>query len=160
MKFMRNNLVDRVVQILKIIIVVVIASILLVAAIGKLLDNRHFADVLAQWRLFPEWSLLGLGVIGSLAELLLALWLLSGKQLPKAALVSVLFHLCYSLATTITVLRGIQLPDCGCFGIFFKHPLDWKMVRGDLFFTLLSFLLYVLAKKWPRPLWRMAKTNH
>jgi hypothetical protein len=54
-----------------------IGGVLLLAAIGKLLDNRHFAEALAQWHLFPRWSLLPLGVVASLSELVLALWLFS-----------------------------------------------------------------------------------
>ena len=91
-----------------------IGCILLLAAIGKLLNNRHFAEVLAQWQLFPHWSLLPLGVIASLAQLVLGIWLFSGWRLAGAALLSVLFPLGYSIATTITLLRGIRLPDCGC----------------------------------------------
>src|SRR5438552_10992555 len=88
-----------------------IGCVLLLAAIGKLLDNRHFAEVLAQWQLFPRWSLLSFGVIASLAELVLAMWLFSGWRLDFAALLSVLFHLGYTIATTLTLLRGIRLPD-------------------------------------------------
>jgi len=62
-----------------------IGCVLLLAAIGKLLDNRHFAEVLAQWQLFPHWSLLPLGVVASLAELVLAIWLFSGARLATAA---------------------------------------------------------------------------
>lgn len=130
-------------------LVLLIGSTLLLAAIGKLLDNRHFAEVLAQWRLFPHWSLLPLGVVGSLAELVLAVWLFSGWRLVTAALLSVLFHLGYSTATTITLLRGIRLPDCGCFGILFSHPLNWTMVVEDVGFAILSLVLYMLARTGP-----------
>jgi hypothetical protein len=44
------------------------------------------------------------------------------------------------------VLRGIRLPDCGCFGILFPHPLDWIMVIEDMSFALLSLVLYTLAR--------------
>jgi hypothetical protein len=128
-----------------------IGSVLLLAAIGKLLDNRHFAEVLAQWQLVPGWSLLPLGVVTSLAELFLALWLFSGWRLDRAALLSVLFHLGYTVATTITLLRGIRLPDCGCFGILFPHPLNWTMAVEDIGFGVLSLILYLLARKSAKP---------
>jgi hypothetical protein len=132
-------------------IVALIGGTLLLAAIGKLLDNRYFAEILAQWRLFPHWSLLGLGVLLSLSELLLAGWLFSGWRLAEAALLAILFHIAYSLGTLITVLRGIRLPDCGCFGILFPHPLDWMMVFQDAFLALLCFVLYMLARAAPAP---------
>jgi hypothetical protein len=128
-------------------IIVLIGGTLLLAAIGKLLDNRYFAEILAQWQLFPSWSLLILGIAASLAELVLAVWLFSGWQLARAALLSVLFHLGYTAATMITLLRGIYLPDCGCFGILFPHPLNWAMAVEDLAFAVLSFVLYLLARK-------------
>jgi len=127
-------------------IILFIGGTLLLAAIGKLLDNRHFAEILAQWRLFPPWSLLTLGVAMSLSELLLALWLFSGWRLADAALLAVLFHFAYAIATVITVLRGIRLPDCGCFGIFFPHPLDWMMVFQDAALAALCVGLYLLAR--------------
>lgn len=130
-------------------IVALIGGTLLLAATGKLLDNRHFAEILAQWRLFPSWSLLGLGVVLSLSELLLALWLFSGWRLAEAALLAVLFHVSYVIGTLITVLRGIRLPDCGCFGILFPHPLDWMMVFQDTALAAVCVGLYLLARsKW------------
>jgi hypothetical protein len=128
-------------------IVVLIGGILLVAAIGKLLDNRHFAEMLAQWQLFPRWSLLGLGVVVSLSELVLAAWLFSLWRLTEAALVALLFHFGYIGGTVITLLRGISLPDCGCFGILFAHPLNWMMVWQDSFLAALCVVLYFLARR-------------
>lgn len=128
-----------------------IGGVLLLAAIGKLLDNRHFAEVLVEWQLFPHWSLLPLGVTASLAELVLAIWLFSEWRLDCAAILSVVFHLGYSAATVITLLRGIRLTDCGCFGVLFPHPLNWKMASEDLGFAVLSFVLYVLARKSAKP---------
>ncbi|HKP01933.1 MAG TPA: MauE/DoxX family redox-associated membrane protein [Chthoniobacterales bacterium] len=132
---------------LKITLGILIGGVLFVAAIGKLLDNRHFAEALAAWRIFPRWSLLPLGVLASLLELVLAAWLFSNWRLPQAALAAVIFHLGYFVATVIALLRGIRLPDCGCFGILFPHPLNWAMAFEDFGFAMLSFALYFLAKK-------------
>lgn len=135
------------VKALRALLVLWIGGMLLLAAIGKLLDNRHFAEVLAQWQLFPSWSLLALGVLASLSELGLAIWLLSGWRLAAAALVAVAFHLGYSIATTLAVIRGIRLSDCGCFGIFFPHPLNWTMVVEDSILAGICFVLYLMASR-------------
>lgn len=134
-------------KLIRIGLVVVIGGILFVAAVGKLLDNRFFAERLAEWQLFPTWSLLPLGVLVSLSELVLAIWLFSGWRLAQAALVAVLFHLGYIGGTVITLLRGISLPDCGCFGILFPHPLDWNMVWQDTFLAALCVVLYLLSRR-------------
>lgn len=119
---------------------------LLVASVGKLLDNRHFAEILFQWQLFPRWSLLTIGIIASLSELILAIGLFSGKYLPLMAIATSAFHFGYAGMTAFTLLRGISLPDCGCFGIFSPHPLDWVMVWEDSGLALLALFLYYLAK--------------
>lgn len=62
-----------------------------------------------------------------------------------AALVAAAFHLVYSAATIVTVFRGIPLPDCGCFGIFFQHPLDWTMAIEDMALAGVCLLLYRLG---------------
>ncbi|MBI3295543.1 MAG: hypothetical protein HYZ71_12530 [Deltaproteobacteria bacterium] len=124
-----------------------IALTLLIAAIGKLLDNRFAAGLFAQWQIFPNWSYLVLPLIASLSELGLSLWLFSGKALPRAALLSVIFHGTYTLLTVITLLRGIRLPDCGCFGILYAHPLDWVMAVEDAAYVFCSFVLYLIAKR-------------
>lgn len=131
----------------RVAIVVLIGGTLFLAGIGKLLDNRHFAEVLAQWRLFPELILLPLGVATSLAELALAAWLFSGWRLAQAALAAVAFHLVYVAATVITLLRGIRLPDCGCFGILFPHALDWTMAIEDLVLAGICLALYLIARR-------------
>ncbi len=132
-------------------LILLIGGVLFVAAIGKLLDNRFFAEALAQWRLFPSWSLLPLGAVTSLSELALAAWLFSGWRLPQAAIFAVVFHLGYVVATVITLSRGIRLADCGCFGILFPHPLNWVMAFEDLGFASLSFALYLIAKRGGLP---------
>ena len=137
----------KILNLIKLGIAWLIGGVLLLAAVGKFLDNRHFAETLAQWQLFPRWSLLPLGVVASLSELILALWLFSGWRLDRAALLSVLFHLGYSIATVVTLLRGIRLSDCGCFGILFPHPLNWTMAVEDFAFAVLSVVLYLLARK-------------
>lgn len=131
----------------RVALVLLIGGVLSVAAIGKLLDNRFFAETLANWRLFPSWSLLPIGVVASLSELGLAVWLFSGWRTSHAAVCAVVFHLGYVLATVITLLRGIRLPDCGCFGILFPHPLNWVMAFEDLGFAAVSFALYLIAKR-------------
>ena len=72
---------------------VLLGGILLVAAIGKL---------------FPSWSLLGLGVVVSLSELLFAAWLFSGWRLAEAARVALLFHVGF-VVLAVQALRGGRL---------------------------------------------------
>lgn len=117
------------------------AALLLASAIGKLLDNRGFAAVIATYRLVPEPLLLPLGLALALAELALGLWLLRGMRLAGAALLTVLFHLGYLAWLALAWLRGLDIPNCGCFGIYLARPLTaWTFVEdGVLLVAALAF---------------------
>ncbi len=123
-----------------------IASVLLAAAGGKLLDIRGFARVLETYRAFPEGSLFPLALALALSELALALWLFSGLALAVAAAVAAVMHFVYALFAAASVLRGLQLANCGCFGVFWPRPLGWSTVLADVVLVGASFALATLAR--------------
>lgn len=123
-----------------------IGAVLLVTAAGKLLDIAGFADVLKTYRAFPDSVLLPLALAVPLAELALALWLFSGRFLGAAAIASVVMHFAYAVWSAVSVLRGLRLSNCGCFGVFWPRPLGWSTVVEDLLLMAASFGLVVLAR--------------
>jgi len=126
-----------------------IGCILLASAIGKLLDNRGFAAVIETYQLLPTFGLLALGLSISLFELFLGINLIVGKFLVPVAFLSIVMHLVYALLACITILRGIELENCGCFGVFLVRPLGWNTVIEDIVLSALCFLLYFCIKKQP-----------
>lgn len=116
--------------------------VLLTTAIGKLLDIPGFARVLGHYEIFPGGLRLPLAVFVPLFELLLAVWLLSGRNFPAAALTALLLHGVYAALSILTLLRGIRLDNCGCFGIFFARPLGWGTVIEDGVMIVICLLLY------------------
>jgi hypothetical protein len=129
-----------------------IGAVLLASAAGKLPDIRGFADVLRTYKAFPDPVLFPLALAIPLGELALALWLFSGQALAAAAGTSVVVHFVYSLWSAISVLKGLRLSNCGCFGVFWPHPLGWSTVLEDLVLLAASFALATLARKrFPPP---------
>ncbi len=124
-----------------------IASILLVTGAGKLLDVRGFAEVLRSYDAFPARALLPLALAVPLAELLLSAWLLSGRRLLGAGLCSMLLHFSYALWSAVSVLRGLRLGNCGCFGVFLPRPLGWSTVLEDLLVAGASGWLATLSRE-------------
>jgi hypothetical protein len=122
-----------------------IALILLATAAGKLLDVRGFAVVLASYDAFPSGLLLPMAAGIPLAELLLGAWLLTGRRLAGAAAASIAMHSLYAAWSAVSVLRGIELSNCGCFGVFLARPLNWGTVAEDLVMVALSVWLLFLA---------------
>ena len=123
-----------------------IALVLLATSLGKLLDIQGFANVLRTYEAFPDSVLLSLALAIPLAELALAVWLLAGSFLRVAAAVSVVLHFSYAFWSAVSVLRGLQLSNCGCFGVFWPRPLGWSTVVEDLVLAAASLLLASFAR--------------
>jgi methylamine utilization protein MauE len=126
---------------------VVIGVILLATAAGKLLDVSGFARVLGSYQAFPGWSLTPLACAIPSVELGLALWLFSGLGLRAAAAASLAMHLAYGAWSAVSLLRGLKLSNCGCFGVFLARPLDRVTVVEDGAMAALSAALLLLARK-------------
>jgi hypothetical protein len=109
-----------------------IGIVLLASALGKSLDLPGFVGVLDTYRAFPGWLLqpLALAVVG--VEWVLGAWVLSGRRLREAALASLWLNAGYAAWMTITLARGLELTNCGCFGVFFPQPLRWYSPLEDL----------------------------
>lgn len=125
----------------------VIAAVLLATAAGKMADIRGFAEVLGTYRAFADGALLPVAVMVTVAELGLALWLLAGRRLFAASLASTFLHLVYAGWSAAAIFRGLKLANCGCFGVFFKRPLNWTTVYEDLALTGVSAALAALVWK-------------
>jgi methylamine utilization protein MauE len=124
-----------------------IGLVLLATALGKFLDVPGFARILETYRAFPPWSLTILAWLIPAAELALAIWLFWGRGLRAAALASLGLHTLYAGWSAVSIARGLQLSNCGCFGVFFPRPLHWSTVAEDGVMMLLSGALAVLARR-------------
>lgn len=120
---------------------------LLATAIGKLLDIQGFAEVIDSFQIFSDPITAPLGLALSLVELGLAIWLLTGKNLKLAGLTSTILHVFFVIWLLIAMLRGLDIQNCGCYGVFFAKPLTVKTIFEDLFMLTVSLALYISAKK-------------
>lgn len=119
----------------------------LATAIGKLLDNRGFAEVLTTYDLFPRGSLLTLGLLLSLTELWLGFQLLRNSTAAVGAAGALAINAGYTGLAVVTNLRGLQIPNCGCFGVFLARPMTWTTVTEDASLTLMT--AGFLSMAWP-----------
>src|SRR5262249_48692519 len=122
-----------------------LAGLLALTGIAKLLDMPGFVQVLSTYQALPPWALRPVAIACVLVELRLAEWLASGKRLPRAALASRVLHSAFACGSVFSLLRGMAVPHCGCFGVFWSRPLSWLTVSEDLVFVLCSWALYRLA---------------
>ena len=117
-------------------------------AIGKLLDNRGFAEVIKTYQLgIPEAIILGLALCISLLELVIGINLLRGHALSKSVFATLVFHLGYASLALTTLKRGIMLSNCGCFGVFWGRPLSWTTVVEDLVLAAISLSYWLFLRR-------------
>ncbi len=117
-------------------------------AIGKLLDNRGFAQVINSYQLgIPDFALLGVALTFSLLELIIGLNILYGRKFSKSILATLAFHLGYATLAFTTLLRGIALTNCGCFGVFLARSLRWSTVIEDLVLATISLVCWLLLRR-------------
>ena len=135
-----------------------IGGILLSSAVGKAFDFDGFIEILKTYQVFPPSMLMSVAVVVTGSELFLGLWLLSGWQLVMSALAAGGMNSLYAAWMTVTLLRGLELLNCGCFGVFFPRPLTWLSPIEDLVMVAVCCVLAYLAKTHESPHYRL-RTN-
>jgi hypothetical protein len=53
----------------------------------------------------------------------------------------------YASGLIVTLVRGLDLPNCGCYGVFFPQPLRWYSPLEDLVLVGICYALRLSAKK-------------
>lgn len=127
-----------------------IGLIMLGSALGKTLDMPDFTAIIGTYQAFPEWAWRPAAFAAVGAEWIIGLWLMLGAGLRQAALMSMALHLVYGGFAAIALLRGIEVPNCGCFGVFFPRPLTWAIVIENGALVVLAGLLWLVGGK-PEP---------
>ncbi len=123
------------------------ALLVIATGIGKLLDNRGFADVILTYQFgIPHFLAMGLGLAVSLFELFLGIFILLEKNQNRNAILLMLMHSGYVFLATVSNIRGLDLQNCGCFGVFWGRPLTWITVVEDLALVLASYVFYYFSK--------------
>ncbi|MGH8760135.1 MAG: MauE/DoxX family redox-associated membrane protein, partial [Burkholderiales bacterium] len=104
--------------------------LMLASGTGKLLDVPGFILVVDSFRALPAPLLAPSAWALTLTELGLAAWLAVGRRLQWAALVLVLMHAMYLAWLLMALSRGLDLPNCGCFGVYLARPLSaWSPIE-------------------------------
>jgi uncharacterized membrane protein YphA (DoxX/SURF4 family) len=123
------------------------AALLIVAGVAKLLDFPGFVAVVVTYRTLPDLLLAPAALVLTLAELALGVWLLWGRRLPEAAIATVLLHLGYLAWLVLALARGLDLPNCGCFGVFWAQRLTPRMLFEDGVLLALALILCLGARR-------------
>jgi hypothetical protein len=125
------------------------AALLLVTGGAKLLDLRGFAQVVGTYQVLPDALLMPAGTGLALAEVALGLWIASGLRAIAAAWATILLHLGYLAWLLLALVRGLAVPNCGCFGVYWARRLTPWTPLEDVVLLALALLLYRSVKAAP-----------
>lgn len=125
-----------------------LGALILATGLGKALDIAGFAHVVGTYRFgFGADALLAIAVAIAAIELLLGGWLLSGWRLSRAAAIAMALNAGYFALMSTSLLRGLELDNCGCFGVYLASPLRWYSPLEDAALVALCWLLMRLARR-------------
>lgn len=124
-----------------------IGGVLLASALGKSLDLPGFVEIVVTYRLFPDWMLWPVALVITALEWVLAAWILFGWRLQTGARIALILNAIYAAGLVVTLVRGLDLANCGCYGVFFPLPLRWYSPLEDLVLVGICAVLCIGAKK-------------
>jgi uncharacterized membrane protein YphA (DoxX/SURF4 family) len=107
-------------------------ALLLVSGAAKLLDLHGFAAVVDTYDVLPDALLAPAAYALAVVEVGLGVWLAIGRALPPTATLVVVLHTVYLVWIVIALARGLDIPNCGCFGVYFARPLTPVRVLEDV----------------------------
>lgn len=120
---------------------VLFGLLLAITGLAKLADMPGFIDVVAAYQTLPTFLLPFSAWTLALAEVALALWLVSGWRLGSAAVAVVALHLMYLGWLTQALWRGLDIRNCGCFGVYLARPLQPSTLVEDMVLLVLASMM-------------------
>jgi len=123
------------------------ALLMITTGVAKLVDMVGFYEVVANYQSLPTLLVPPAAWALTLLELGLGLWLLGNRYIFAAAGVVVALHLLYLGWLAVALARGLELANCGCFGVFWARPLTGQTLIEDSVLLLLALALWYSVKR-------------
>jgi len=92
----------------------ILGCIFIYASFHKITDPSQFADIIRNYKLFPEITINFFAVTLPWIELLAGVFLIVGKFVKGSSFILTGLLLIFIIAITINLIRGLNF-DCGCF---------------------------------------------
>jgi len=141
----RRDTSDKAEVILMRILIILLASIFVVAGVEKWIDPADFEASLIRLELFPDGMISPVVVGIPLLEIVLGLMCLVTSTSRRAIQGLVVLTALYTLLLSYEWLRGIEV-GCGCFGAQSGHWPHWALLLRNLGLLLLEVRL--LRQAW------------
>jgi uncharacterized membrane protein YphA (DoxX/SURF4 family) len=122
---------------------VLVGGILLASGLLKaMVPAEEFALALENYQLLPVTVLLPLARVLPWVEIFVGAFLWAGFSLRASALAAVFLHAVFFAVTLSAVARGLDVPDCGCFGSRGPHMRPAQVMILDAVLVGLSWVIF------------------
>jgi uncharacterized membrane protein YphA (DoxX/SURF4 family) len=122
------------------------AVLLLITGSAKLLDIHGFIGIVHSYAMLPAALTPPSAFSLAVGEIILGLWLFSRWKPRAAAVALIALHMLYLLWLLAALARGLSLPNCGCFGVYWPRPLTWQSPLEDMALLLFAIMLWRSAR--------------
>jgi hypothetical protein len=115
--------------------------LLTASAIGKYADMPGFYRVVETYQVLPAAAVALASQLLAFSELALAAALAWSSAQVRVASLVVALHLMYLFWLALALWKGLDIPNCGCFGVYFPRPLSpWTLVEDGVLLGLALLL--------------------
>ena len=132
------------------LLAVLIGLLLLSTGVSKALELPGFIGIVGTYRVLPPLLHAPAAVALVVVELGPGSWLLSGWGLRAAGLCGVALHGAYLAWAAAALARGLEIANCGCFGVFWPRPLGLGTLAEDA-----ALIVLCAAVAWRGTRWRL-----
>ena len=124
----------------------ILGVLLLAMGAGQASDLAAFVDIMETYDLGGPVVAVGLSMALLVGEVLGGIGLLTRRR--GAASVALAVALAWTAIGVQAFARGLDVPNCGCFGSHLSQPLRWWVLVQDAEFVALAWWV---RRRWPRP---------
>ena len=123
---------------------IVLSLLFVITSVRKLPDLKPFSVIVASYGVLPRKLVKPAAYSQPIIELIIGLWILSGRYLFQAAIAGLLMMIVANYFVLTALIKKKKMDNCGCYGVKVKVPLTWNKFYENLVWTGL-FILLILA---------------
>ncbi|MBA4496468.1 MauE/DoxX family redox-associated membrane protein [Paenactinomyces guangxiensis] len=114
----------------------ILFCLFLSTSLHKLKDFSHHVQTLTNYNLLERRLVVPLAILGVIQEIAITICMLFGLFIEWVSLISIALLVIYTLAISVSLIRGQSNLNCGCGGIAGNHKISWWLVFRNILWTI------------------------
>jgi putative oxidoreductase len=138
------------------LLALLVGGVFVYASLSKIADPLAFAKIVYHYQVVGPGASFGfvpanlVAVVLPWVELIAGVLLIAGLWRREAALVTTVMLAVFVAAVASTLVRGIDIQNCGCFSLDASgRAAGWKLIAGDLVLLAAALVVAVVPPRVP-----------